>query len=250
MSHPPRLPGIRFALTTLATLGLVACDASSEGTIDGPPPVDAGVDGPFDNGTTVVATTRVGDPRWETTGWQLAAVSSWAAADGVWAAHVFNSSVNAFGPGTPHAPPYDAEISDAMTRLGLDPGNVFFVDQWREPRNLVAFGVIVPSATAPSGSTADYASGPYIPGDLRLRVDGDLIIGGTVVDPDFDSDYPTYREIAPQLTVDGSSHLPLTFGESTMYIPGDPGQYRLRVQLREIATPGNGWNIEVSFTVR
>ena len=116
MSHPPRLPGIRFALTTLATLGLVACDASSEGTIDGPPPVDAGVDGPFDNGTTVVATTRVGDPRWETTGWQLAAVSSWAAADGVWAAHVFNSSVNAFGPGTPHAPPYDAEISDAMTR--------------------------------------------------------------------------------------------------------------------------------------
>ena len=233
-------------LVLLPLLGAVACGTSPEPTIDAPPPP---IDGPIDNGTTDVEMIRIGNPAWETTGWELAATPTWETNYQVWSQHRYDSASNAFTFGTAHAPPYDAEIDEALARLGLDPGRRFPRSAMQAPRNLIAFGVIVPSATAPVGSTLDYASGPYLHADLRIHVDGDMYYMGGVVDPDFDSDYPTYRTLNPGLTVDGSSHLPLTFGESTEFIPGDPGTYALVVNLTDLDHPADGWRIFVRFTI-
>lgn len=235
-------------LLVSAALAVAACDPAADTTADAARPIDAAIDA-GDNGTTDVTLTRVGNPAWETVGWELVATPSWDDNFEVWSHHVYQAANNTFVPGPAHAGPYDAEIRDALARLGFDPGRVFSRADWTAPRNLIAFGVIVPSATAPIGSTPDYPSGPYIPGDLAIHVDGDLFYLADLVDPAFDSDYPTLRQTSPTLAVDGSSHLPLTFGEDTSFVPGTPGPYSLVVKLTEVAAPQHGWTIVIRFRI-
>lgn len=204
----------------------------------------------FDNGVTTFTATKQGSPLWETAGWStFSSTQMFATVQQVFGKHEFHAGVNAFGPDVVHAAPYDTEVADALTALGLDPGNRFIVSDWTIPRTLSFVAVIVPSEGAPTGETSDEASGPMIPDANQLYVDADMLRGSTVVDPDFDGPYPKLSTIDPSLDVDGWSHMTLAFGEDTSFIPGVPGSYKLRVHVYEIATPANGWVIEVPFTV-
>ena len=107
--------------------------------------------------------------------------------------------------------------------------------------------MVVPTANAPLGKSADGASGPIIANAVTLDYDADLLLGATVVDGEFDATSPVATTVTAG--VDGWSHLPLNFGESTEYIAGVAGSYTFRIEVRETATPANGWDIEVPFTV-
>jgi hypothetical protein len=202
----------------------------------------------YENGTTTFTATKQGDPKWEIVGWQIFYGSTLLTfVENVWNLHEFNNG--AFQPDTVHAPPYDTELADRLAVLGLDPGSTFPMEDWTAPKNLYFAAVIVPSADAPVGSTTDYASGPYISKVLQLYSDADLYKDATVVDPDFDSTYPTLTQLMPGTPVDGWSHMTLTYGEGTQYIAGTPGNYRLHVHIYETLTPGNGWTVDLPLTI-
>jgi hypothetical protein len=237
-SATPRMSSIVF----LAALG--ACGSADVAEVADP---DAG----FDNGTTHVTMTKQGDPKWETIGWQtFSAPQNLATAELVWTHHTWIDALGSFAPGAAHPPPYNSEIDDAIARNGWDPGDVFFVSSWTAPTGLMFAGALVPSPDAPSGKTADYASGPMIPDTVQIGFDADLLQGTTVVDPAFDGTYPTLAELAPAGGFDGWSHMPFTFGEDTRFIAGTPGDYALRIHIFEVATPANGWLIEIPFQIR
>ena len=254
-----------LALALLAACGSSAPEAADARiAFDAPSPPDAApvidatptIDAvPFDNGATVVTATKVGDPAWEVVDLKLysAPIGTSSTNDFfntlalMWPLHTIDTVNNLTIPKTAHAGPYDHEVSDGLIGQAYDPGNRFRVSDWTVPAGLYLSGVVVPTATAPVGKSADGASGPIIPNAVTLDYDGDVLLGTTVVDPDFDATSPVATTVTAG--VDGWSHLPLNFGESTEYIAGTPGSYTFRVKVRETATPANGWDIEVPFTV-
>ncbi len=242
----------RFAL--LVMLG--ACGGGGGGgddddAPDARVPIDGNeVDAFTENGETTFTATKSGNPLWETAGWQIASVTNFdASSQQLWSQHHYDATNNAFEPGTVHAAPYDTEPANRMAALGWDPGDRFAVADWTYPAGLFIVGVIQPSAGAPTGKTSDGDPLPMIPDGVHLNVDGDMYHGNTNVDPEFDSTYPYLSVLAPELDADGWSHMTLSFGEDTTYIPGVPGSYTFRVHVYEIDTPANGWTIELPFTV-
>jgi hypothetical protein len=252
------LPGSTVTLTAVADdpystfvgwsgacSGTGACTVTVDGVVD----VTASFS--FDNGDTSFTATQQGTPAWSITGFEAWSITSdyntqWAL---LWNQHVYNATWNAYQPGTVHAPPYATEVADRLPSQGWDSGNVFRVAHWTSGRLLSFAGVIVPNASAPTGTTADYASGPYIPKDVQLSVDADVLLGATVVDPDFDGPYPRLVDLMPGTTVDGWSHMTLTFGEGAPWVPGVAGNYTFHLHVYETANPGNGWIVDLPFTV-
>ncbi len=212
-----------------------------------------GRDDSVDNGSTTFTATKEGSPLWAVEGFQTAAVfgAIQPQTERLWKGHGFNTVANAFYPQKTHVGPYTTEPARRCMEYGWDTGDHFPFIDWSNAggRSLAVFGVIVPSADAPIGSTRDYLSGPMLPRTLALYVDADLYKDGALVDPDFDGAYPTLAQLDPSAPEAGSSHLPLTFAENQHYIPGTPGTYRLHVHVYESATPANGWQIDVPFAI-
>jgi Divergent InlB B-repeat domain len=226
-----------------------------------------------DNGTATFAATKHGDPAWDVAGFQTASIYNNNNFFGnvlrLWENHAANPALNALFPSMAHGGPYDTEVAQRFAALGWDSGDHFRVIDWSSSTNpggcavgcnatasgtnagrmLVFAGVIVPNAGAPIGSTRDYASGPILPRDLALSVDADLFREDVIVDPDFDGPYPTLSQLDPSATEDGESHKTLTFADGDQYIPTTPGNYRLHVHVFEIATPANGWHVDIPFVV-
>lgn len=199
---------------------------------------------------TTFSATKEGTPSWKTAGWALYnAPDDDRSPQKVFSLHAYDPAANAFVPRVVHPPPYETEVADHLAMLDFPTGDRFRVEDWTYPLGILTAAVIVPSTNAPTGSTSDFASGPYIPKDLALSVDGDLYKDGAVVDPNFDSMYPTLESVQPSAAVDGWSHMTLTFGEDTSFIPGTAGHYRLHVHVYEVAAPTNGWQIDVPFDV-
>ncbi|MCE9578229.1 MAG: hypothetical protein K8W52_34200 [Deltaproteobacteria bacterium] len=219
--------------------------------IDAAPMIDAV---PFDNGATVVTATKVGDPAWEVADLRLYSAPMGTTQTNdfsntlalMWPLHAIDTANNIIVPKTAHSG-YATEVSEGLVGQALDPGNRFRVDEWTIPAGLYLSGVVVPTASAPVGKSADGASGPIIPNAVTLDYDGDLLLGTTVVDPDFDATSPVATSVTTG--VDGWSHLPLNFAENTEFIAGTAGSYTFRIKIRETAMPANGWDIEVPFTV-
>jgi hypothetical protein len=242
-------------------LGLAACGSNPGAPPDGhdvpdvpdATPPDAFVapaDAFGDHGTTTFTASKFGDPLWETVGWTAyTAVDNNETIKDVFSQHTYHGVTNAFGPGTPHQPPYDTEVPDAIDALGFAHGDHFHFSEWQFPYGIIFNAMIVPSVGAPTGQTYDYADGPIIPDNVQLVVDADMYQDDTVVDPDFDSTYPKLSTIDAAKTFDGWSHMTLSFGEDTSYIPGTPGSYHLHVHLKEYVHPLNGWDIDIPFTV-
>ncbi len=165
----------------------------------------------------------------------------------------------AVGPGEAHAAPYDFEISDALSAVGLIDAFEFAehdIDGSAGNAIYFAFNIIADPDNAPVGMTPDgeQAMLPLELFGLDLRVIlsrvpqagvdealGEFLIVLAAPDPD----------LFPDFTLEGVSHLPFFFAiDPAVLPPNQPaaGDYRLQFALRDAG--GNGYDLASDFAVQ
>jgi uncharacterized protein YjbI with pentapeptide repeats len=152
---------------------------------------------------------------------------------------------------TPHAPPYDTELSAGMIASGYVSQSVFTPSAITLNPNGVYFAFMFVPDPGTTGSSRDFASGPVISNSLfPLATNIDVWLDGVLVDraPGADSITPVRPNDAP---FQGTSHL-----ESLQVIwhpwdddltVGPIGSYEIRASLRDVG--GSGWDIVAPFQV-
>jgi hypothetical protein len=156
-----------------------------------------------------------------------------------------------YGPGIPHAPPYDDELFQLLTVAGGTPQQTFTAAEFGELNGVALLFTVVPKAGAPSGSSADFASGPILPNALfPFYIDGDLYRNGVLYDGEFDAFYQGYDALSTPIEKDGPSHLLIPFGENSSYVPNveAAGSYVFRISIVDGSEAG--WVLDVPFTVQ
>jgi hypothetical protein len=156
------------------------------------------------------------------------------------------------GPGAPHQPPYNQEMEAGLDIMSFKDSLVFRVPDFSLPNGVYAVWMTVPNPGT-TGSSPDFKSGPIIPNTLfPIHVVGEVFRNNQLWDPfggTFDVP-PLTPQLSCPFSVDGHSHFPIFFVESSFFGPGGPinGHYEFRVTMTD--STGNGWSITVPFTVR
>ena len=163
--------------------------------------------------------------------------------------HVRDATLGAFGPGNPHAGPYDGELDALLSAQHLFPIQQFLYHSVGPGSSIAIMVVIRASAGAPVGRSADFESGPIVANALfPLRVAADL--QPPMLDPAFDATIPGYDAFMPPIAADGASHVFLRFRASTTFAPGQLGRvgaYALNVAVTDAT--GAGWTLAVVFSI-
>jgi len=165
--------------------------------------------------------------------------------------HTFETSILQLAPGTPHLGPYDGENASVAAAFGLTPRQTYLPSEFANPSGTVLLVTLVPTAIAPTGSSADSASGPIIvpppifPPNI-VNAGGGLVRFGQAHSI-WGSGY-----VSPDTLHDGVSHLTLVFGanQDTAISAGTPveGDYEYRLQLTAGGTAFE-WLINAKFVV-
>jgi len=155
------------------------------------------------------------------------------------------------GPGAPHQPPYDTEITQGLAPMGFHQGKHF-----RQAEFSNGMGVYIAWMTVPypgvTGSAVDFASGPIIPNSLFPII----ATGVTYHNNKLFNPYLAYVNVPPTtamdpvFNVDGHSHFPMWIADNADFgPPGEKlnGSYEYSIDM--IDNTGNGWNINVHFTI-
>ncbi|MBI5503070.1 MAG: hypothetical protein HY907_22685 [Deltaproteobacteria bacterium] len=231
-----------------------AADADADADADGD--ADASDDG--GGGSLEVVRAAIGTPAWTVEDVQIFAGECW---DGTIAPaieivssilpdHRFYTGIGFFGPGTPHAPPYDHEITDGLTAQGIPYGPHRAYEDVLSPRCIFIAMLLIPTADAPVGSSPDFASGPILPSSiLPIAYDGMLYAGEMGIDMYFDGTVPLLSTLSPPASGDGYSHAVLQFGENSDFAAWSmtPGPYSLTLQITDAG--GAGWDLIVPFII-
>jgi len=159
-------------------------------------------------------------------------------------------------PGTAHDGPYEAELTEAISRCGYAPipDDTLTAEEWSDPNALWMGVVIVPKGGGVQGSTPD---GPVLDmiADNRfpLVYDADVRRDEVIVDLSNDGSFPGVLDLG--FMVNGHSHVVLAFGSNLTRMPAGasaPGEYTWNLSLRD-ATSANqgdqGYDIVVPFEV-
>lgn len=164
--------------------------------------------------------------------------------------HKYNATEYYYGPGDAHVGPYTDEGFAALTAANIAVKQAFNTSDFTAPAGIFLTFNAVPGAGAPLGSSPDFALGPIIPNELfPLVVDGDLYRDGVLYDPYFDTSYSGLDTWQPPLTVAGSSHTMLWFGENSSFVAGVAAQGNYEYRISVVDAEGSGWAITVPFTV-
>ncbi len=144
----------------------------------------------------------------------------------------------------PLSPPYTNIIATGLANTGFRESSQFSAAEF-SAGNSVWFGwMIVPSTNAPSGSSADFNSGPIIPNSaLPIVLSGFTTRNGVLFDPN-------WYDVAPvQNGVDGVSHFAEMSAEAKEFGSGAsaPGFYH--EELTELDASSNGWVIATDYQV-
>ncbi len=162
------------------------------------------------------------------------------------------------GAGEAHAPPYEFEISDALSAAGLIDEFDFAardVDGSADDAVYFAFTLIADADNAPVGKTPD-GEQPMLPLDLfGLSVTAVLSRRSQTGASETLAEFLVVLEAAdpdsiPDFTLDGVSHLPFFFViDPTLLTPDHAASrdYRLQFALRDSA--GNGYDLASDFSV-
>jgi hypothetical protein len=162
--------------------------------------------------------------------------------------HAYDTALNEFKSIVPHAPPYDGELAAGLAQTtfvntGCLPASAFVA-----PSGVMISAILVPSATAPSGTSYEVPSpGPIITG--TLGVDGDLLRNGVVIDPAFDTQY-VKAAVLYGTYYDGQRHVILNFAENSDFSGGaalTAGDYAFRVKINDASSGATSQTIH--FTV-
>lgn len=223
MDIPSRFSGIAVVIMTVSSPSFVP-DASAA-----PVPV---------------MQTRVGNPTWQLTDFNLFAAPGGndAQIDATVSA-VLPQHFPSYVPHTGHA----IEISDGLTRAGIESRTTFTANEISGNPLAIHLGFVrLPGPGAPTGVTRDFLEGgPIIPNSVfPLTEDGGLFLNGVLIDPEFDS----VRQPAPNAAGFSHTAIIVTMHEG-FFPPGtDPvGSYVYRESQRD--AQGNGWDFQVPFTV-
>jgi len=111
-------------------------------------------------------------------------------------------------------------------------------------------------APGTTGSSPDFASGPIIANRLfPIYTGAESVHNGRTFDSSM-SDYGVFAPGQNGFNVDGASHFPVFVGTNADWGPsGAPlaGSYTYKIEMRDAVKPaasfGNGWFIEVDFTI-
>jgi hypothetical protein len=200
-----------------------------------------------------IALTRVGTPIWRPADFQLFTAPAEPFPEAFF--DVIDQLLPLEGPGapsyTPHAPPYETELSTNAAAAGIVSQSVFT----REAITLSPNGVYLAFMFLPdpgvTGSSRDFASGPVIPNSVfPLSSNVDVLRNGILVDRLLGSDGSVPVRGA-DASYTGASHRSAV---QVVWHPWDDdlsapaeGNYELRWTLRD--TANNGWDISAPFRV-
>jgi hypothetical protein len=198
----------------------------------------------------VIGLTKVGTPIWKPGDFQLfsAPASPFPTA--------FNSVLDKLlpleGPGaavyTPHAGPYDHELSTNAAAAGFVNQSVFPVSAITFDPNAVYFAIMLLPDPGVTGSSRDFASGPVIPNSLfPFSTHAEMWLDGALVETLQDG---PLNIRAGDVPFDGASHRAPS--QAVWYPWADPnagplGSHEIRWSLRD--NQGNGWDMSAPFTV-
>ena len=146
---------------------------------------------------------------------------------------------------------YDGEYAAGLAASGFHQGEVFSEAEITDPSAIHLGYVLVPNASAPSGSSFDFANGPIIPrGNLPITIQGEVFLNGVL----FESGPGAFQlslTAEPNLALDGNSHFVVEQWENSFYARSDltslVGNYEYRLTLRD--TTGAGYDMNASFSV-
>ncbi len=163
------------------------------------------------------------------------------------------------GPCTAHLGPYDDEQGQGIEDLGFAQGTVFSVSDFSEGQGIWCTWMTVPDP-GETGSSPDFASGPIIPNSLfPINVSGQTFRNNMLWNPFLGTfDVPALTDeicatpdcsCTASLDVDGHSHIPIFFAESSDFGPGGNllGSYEFRITMMD--SERNGWDITARFQV-
>lgn len=146
---------------------------------------------------------------------------------------------------------YDGEYAAGLASSGFHQGEVFSEAEITDPSAIHLGFVLVPNASAPMGSSFDFANGPIVPrSNSPIAVQGDVFINGVL----FESGPGAFGlslTAEPNLTLDGNSHFVVDLWENNSFarpnLTSLVGDYEYRITVRD--TTGVGYNMNASFSV-
>jgi hypothetical protein len=165
----------------------------------------------------------------------------------------FDPNHNGIVPGSQPVPgPYDTRMAQALAANGIVDQSTFTAEQFQIPNGVYLTWVNVPTASAPTGSSPDFASGPIVPNSIfPINFGGQTLRDGVLFDPNWSGTTSPTTALSLTNPGQGWSHFPTftaethDFGEDTS-VPVE-GNYVHQFTLTDAA--GNGWNITAPFTV-
>ena len=168
--------------------------------------------------------------------------------------HIYAAPTNSFPSLFPEHFPrvqhsgYDGEYAAGLAANGFHQGEVFSEAEISDPSAIHLGMVLVPNASAPFGSSFDFANGPILPsGTFPISVKGDVFINGVL----FESGPGAWDIKLAADSFDGRSHYAGELWENTFYArPGLTslvGDYEYRITVRD--TTGAGYDMNASFSV-
>ena len=157
------------------------------------------------------------------------------------------------GPGDPHNPPYNQELTAGLASSGFQEKGIFDVSDFSGSNGIYLAMMNVPGfglTPAALGSSPDFASGPIIPNSLfPITAIGTTFRNGTAL-PAFSTTMvpPLDGSLNPPFNVNGHSHFPQFYIDNADFNGIAPeGTYVYTVTLRD--TAGNGWDVSAPFQV-
>jgi hypothetical protein len=165
--------------------------------------------------------------------------------------HLFGAPTDVFPTLVPNHFPriahsnFDQEFSDGLALTGWPQKEQYDVAEFSAPSAVHLGYALVPGPTAPTGSTADFASGPIIPNAIAIR--GDVFLNGAAFELNAFNLTPT-----PAAGFDGASHYVVENWENSDFAPAGlaslVGDYEYRLTLRD-AVNDNGYDMVARFSV-
>jgi hypothetical protein len=198
----------------------------------------------------IIGLTQVGSPIWKPVDFQLFTAPAAPFPDAFF--DTLDLLLPLEGPGvatyTPHAGPYETELSTNAAAAGLVNQQVFPESAILLNPNGVYFMYMMMPVPGVIGSSRDFASGPVIPNSLLpIHSHAEMWIDGIMVEELQDQDF---NPRAGDLPFDGASHRAPS--QVVWYPWADPsagplGSHEIRWSL--IDNQGNGWEMSAPFSV-
>ncbi len=198
-----------------------------------------------------IGLTQVGSPIWKPADFQLFTAPADPFPDAFF--HTLDLMLPLEGPGaatyTPHAGPYDQELSTNAAAAGFVNQQVFPKSAITDDPNGVFFMYMMLPNPGVTGSSRDFASGPVIPNSIfPMHSHAEMWLDGALVETLQDQDF---NPRAGDVGFTGASH---RAPSQAVWWPwaNDPnagplGSHELRWTLRD--NQGNGWNMVAAFQV-